>query len=178
MGNYMVPFLWMHGEDEARLRETVKAIHESGIGALCVESRPHPDFLGAKWWQDMDVVLDECRRRGMEVWILDDEKFPTGYSAGRAEGSGHTVRYLNEMHVDLMGPQVGASILLNLPVTNRRRPNLDPVISVVAARRIPGKDMDHSNFLNILPDPVEGLIDLTDRIDGDVIYWDIPVRKA
>ena len=92
MGNYMVPFLWMHGEDEARLRETVKAIHESGIGALCVESRPHPDFLGAKWWQDMDVVLDECRRRGMEVWILDDEKFPTGYSAGRAEGSGHTVR--------------------------------------------------------------------------------------
>ena len=174
MGNYMVPFLWMHGEDEARLRETVKAIHESGIGALCVESRPHPDFLGAKWWQDMDVVLDECRRRGMEVWILDDEKFPTGYSAGRAEGSGHTVRYLNEMHVDLMGPQTGASILLNLPVTNRRKPNLDPVISVVAARRIPGKDMDHSNFLNILPDPVEGLIDLTDRIDGDVIYWDIP----
>ena len=88
MGNYMVPFLWMHGEDEARLRETVKAIHESGIGALCVESRPHPDFLGAKWWQDMDVVLDECRRRGMEVWILDDEKFPPAIPPGAPRAAG------------------------------------------------------------------------------------------
>ena len=81
--NYMVPFLWMHGEDEPRLREVIGAIHQSGIGALCVESRPHPDFLGPKWWQDMDVVLDECKKRGMKIWILDDERFLTGYSAGR-----------------------------------------------------------------------------------------------
>ena len=103
--NYMVPFLWMHGEDEPRLREVIGAIHQSGIGALCVESRPHPDFLGPKWWQDMDVVLDECKKRGMKIWILDDERFPTGYSAGRAAGSPHRIRYLNERHVDIAGPQ-------------------------------------------------------------------------
>ncbi|MBQ8952673.1 MAG: glycosyl transferase family 2 [Clostridia bacterium] len=172
--NYMVPFLWMHGEEEDRLREVIGAIHQSGIGALCVESRPHPDFLGPKWWQDMDVVLDECKKRGMTIWILDDERFPTGYSAGRAEGSEYCVRYLNEMHVDIAGPQTGSSILLNLPVTNRRVPNTDPIVSVVAARRIPGKNMDHSTFMNITPDPVEDLIDLTGRIDGDVVYWDVP----
>ena len=144
--NYMVPFLWMHGEDEARLRQVIGAIHESGIGALCVESRPHPDFLGPKWWQDMDVVLDECKKRGMKIWILDDERFPTGYSAGRAAGSPHRIRYLNERHIDVAGPQKGSSILLNLPVFNRRQANTDPVISVVAARRIHGKNMDHSTF--------------------------------
>ena len=172
--NYMVPFLWMHGEDEPRLREVIGAIHQSGIGALCVESRPHPDFLGPKWWQDMDVVLDECKKHGMKIWILDDERFPTGYSAGRAAGSPHCIRYLNERHVDIAGPQTGSSILLNLPVFNRRQKNTDPIISVVAARRIPGKNMDHSTFINIMPDPVEDLVDLTDRIEGDVVYWDVP----
>ena len=127
--NYMVPFLWMHGEDEPRLREVIGAIHQSGIGALCVESRPQPDFLGPKWWQDMDVVLDECKKRGMKIWILDDERFPTGYSAGRAAGSPHCIRYLNERHVDIAGPQKGSSILLNLPVFNRRQRNTDPIIS-------------------------------------------------
>ena len=172
--NYMIPFLWMHGEEEERLRELIGTIHASGIGALCVESRPHPDFLGPKWWKDMDVVLDECKKRNMEVWILDDEHYPTGYAAGRAANSEYRVRYLNEMHVDIAGPQVGTSILLNLPITNRREPNTDPVIAVVAAKRIPGRNMDHSTFINITPDPVEQLIDLSDKIDGDLVYWDIP----
>ena len=86
--NYMVPFLWMHGEDEPRLREVIGAIHESGIGALCVESRPHPDFLGPKWWQDMDVVLDECKKRGMS----EDDAYTEAYS--------YALRYLDELNAD------------------------------------------------------------------------------
>ena len=58
----------------------MRAIHEANIGAVCVESRPHPDFCGEKWWQDMDVILDEARKRGMKVWILDDSHFPTGFA--------------------------------------------------------------------------------------------------
>ena len=61
-----------------------------------------------------------------------------------------------------------------LPVDNRRLPNTDPVVAVVAARRIPGCNMDYSTFLNRMPDPVEHLMDFTDRIDGDVVCWDVP----
>jgi hypothetical protein len=172
--NYMIPFLWMHGEDEAEIRRMISVIHSSGIGALCVESRPHPNFLGPKWWQDMDVVLDECRKHDMDVWILDDEHFPTGYAAGQGANSEYRIRYLREMHVDIAGPQAGTSILLNLPVNNRCLPNTDPIISVTAARRIPNRNMDHSTFINIEPDPVKDIIDLTPLIDGDVVYWDIP----
>lgn len=60
----------------------MKVIDESNIKAVCVESRPHPDFCGPKWWADMDVILDEARKRGMKVWILDDSHFPTGYANG------------------------------------------------------------------------------------------------
>ena len=78
--NYILPFFWQHGEEEAVLREYMGAIQDCGIGAVCVESRPHPDYCGPKWWQDMDVILDEARTRNMKVWILDDSHFPTGYA--------------------------------------------------------------------------------------------------
>lgn len=81
-GNYIFPFFWQRGEDEAVLRDYMRIIHESNIGAVCVESRPHPDFCGDAWWRDMDIILDEARKRNMKVWILDDSHFPTGFANG------------------------------------------------------------------------------------------------
>lgn len=80
--NYIFPFFWQHGEDEKKLREYMGVIEESNCQAVCVESRPHPDFCGEKWWRDMDIILDEARKRRMKVWILDDSHFPTGYANG------------------------------------------------------------------------------------------------
>lgn len=83
--NHIFPFFWQHGEEEAVLREYMRIIQESNIGAVCVESRPHPDFCGPGWWHDMDIILDEAKTRGMKVWILDDSHFPTGYCNGEIE---------------------------------------------------------------------------------------------
>lgn len=78
----VAPFLWVHGstDGEARLREMVGHIQESGIDALCVEARPHDDFNGEGWWRDLGVILDECKARGMRMWLLDDSHFPTGFA--------------------------------------------------------------------------------------------------
>ncbi len=80
--NYIFPFFWQHGESETVLRKYMQIIHQSSIGAVCIESRPHPDFCGDGWWHDMDIILDEARKRGMKVWILDDSHFPTGFANG------------------------------------------------------------------------------------------------
>ena len=80
--NHMLPFFWQHGEEEDTLRHYMAVIQKANCHAVCVESRPHPDFAGPKWWQDMDVILDEARKRNMKVWILDDSHFPTGYANG------------------------------------------------------------------------------------------------
>lgn len=81
-GNYIFPFFWQHGEEESVLRDYMRAIREANIREVCVESRPHPDFVGPDWWRDMDIILEEAEKRGMRVWILDDQHFPTGYAAG------------------------------------------------------------------------------------------------
>jgi len=80
--NHVLPFLWLHGEDEEILRKYIQVISECSIGAVCVESRPHPDFCGPKWWGDLSIILDEARKYSMQVWILDDSHFPTGYANG------------------------------------------------------------------------------------------------
>ena len=80
--NHILPFFWQHGEDEETLRHYMHIIHDANIGAVCVESRPHPDYCGPKWWADMDVILDEAKKLQMKVWILDDAHFPTGFANG------------------------------------------------------------------------------------------------
>ncbi len=90
-GNYILPFFWQHGEEEAVLRKYMQVIQDAGIGAVCVESRPHPDFCGPKWWQDMDIILEEAKKRQMKVWILDDSHFPTGFANGAMKDQPETL---------------------------------------------------------------------------------------
>ena len=80
--NYLLPFYWQHGTHRDRIPAQIRRIRDSGCRALCVESRPHPDFCGPDWWADMDIILAECEKLGMKVWILDDKRFPTGYANG------------------------------------------------------------------------------------------------
>ncbi len=82
-GNYILPFFWQHGESEEVLRKYMGVIQDANINEVCLEARPHPDFAGPGWWHDVDILLDEARRRGMRVWILDDAHFPTGQAAGK-----------------------------------------------------------------------------------------------
>lgn len=173
-GNYMIPFFWQHGEPAPILLEELEKIHAAGIGAVCVESRPHPDFAGPGWWRDLDLIMEACREKGMEVWVLDDARFPTGYANGAAKDSPHRKLFLKEKHVDIPGPQQGVSILTEIPEGDGRSCEEDRVIAVVAARRIPGKTADHSTHINLHPAPVEEVVDLTPLIRDDVIYWDVP----
>ncbi|MBQ6334821.1 MAG: hypothetical protein IJI46_07135 [Erysipelotrichaceae bacterium] len=86
-GDHIFPFFWQHGEDEETLRKMMKVIHESGCKSVCIESRPHPDFCGEKWWIDMDIIMDEARNRDMKVWVLDDSHFPTGFANGKVKNA-------------------------------------------------------------------------------------------
>ena len=80
--NHILPFLWMRGESEEILREEMQKIDECGIGAVCLEARPHEEFCKEGWWHDVDIIMDEARKRDMKIWILDDKHFPTGYANG------------------------------------------------------------------------------------------------
>ena len=112
-GSYILPFFWLHGEDHAILKDEIDRIEACGIREFCVESRPHPDFMGEQWWSDMDMIMDEARKRHMRVWLLDDDKFPTGHAAGGYEKQPDKAKiYLAQRHMDLCGPLKDGAVLI------------------------------------------------------------------
>ena len=174
--SHILPFLWMRGEDEAILREEIEKICECGIRAVCVEARPHDDFCGPGWWHDMDIVLDEAKKRGMQVWILDDKHFPTGYANGLIEkkyperkkfylacttadifGSRHTLT-LNVSR--MLKPSIGYWQIGD-PVDYAERAN-NKLYAILAARYTEG---------NVFS---EDVIDLTDTYDGTFSKFTLP----
>ena len=113
-GNHMLPFLWMHEGRHDNLPGLVQQIYDSGARAFCVESRPHEQFCRQEWWDDMDVILAEARKRDMKVWILDDRHFPTGFANGLiSEKYPHLRKWqLIEEHTDMVGPAPQSAMLL------------------------------------------------------------------
>lgn len=82
----LFPLLWLHGdprETEETLRREIESMDDAGCGGFVIESRPHLDYLGDGWWRDVGICLDEARRRGMEVWIFDEEYYPSGIAGGK-----------------------------------------------------------------------------------------------
>lgn len=81
--HYLYPFFWQHGESKEVLKEYIDKMIEQGIYNMCIESRPHPEFLKAGWWETMNFIIEQAKLNHMKLWILDDAKFPTGYANGK-----------------------------------------------------------------------------------------------
>lgn len=156
--NYLYPFFWQHGEPQEILGEYIERIYQSGMKALCVEARPHPDFVGEQWWSDMDFILSELKKRDMKMWILDDSHFPTGYANGKIRDSypEYLKLYINCRRYDIQGPLPQARIDLSLlkgriwdkPETEIR------IVGVYMARRGqegPGDPIEEESLTDITP---------------------------
>ena len=158
--NYLLPFYWQHGDHTHLIPEQIQRIYDSGCRALCVESRPHPDFVGDTWWRDMDVILAEAEKRGMKVWILDDDKFPTGHAAGMIEKKYPHLRQweLIERHIDVVGPAPDTSVIFDVE-------NEDNIFLGAYAYK---RNADALETCKYIP------IELTGNVKGHYLTFDIP----
>lgn len=174
--NYIFPFFWQHGEDEAVLRAYMNVIYQANIRAVCVESRPHEDFVGPKWWADMDAILDEAQTLGMQVWILDDKHFPTGYAAGAVEHAPQELchQYLDYNTADVCGPMQRAE--LNVAQMAHPRPTPPWMPPSPAPKRVFNDDY----IYKVLACSIESggvigtILDLTDAVRDGTLIWDVP----
>jgi len=174
--NYILPFLWMRGEEEDIIRNEIAKIYECGIRAICVEARPHPDFAGPGWWHDLDIVMDEARQRGMSVWVLDDAHFPTGYASGllQAKYPERKKKYINYNIADVWGAKHEMTLHI--------KPMLKPRSSWLDLDK-PKDVMEQSNntLISVVAAPLitegiisEQLIELTDQVQGEFITCQLP----
>ncbi len=161
--NYIYPFFWQHGESHEILLEEIDRIRESKASAICIESRPHPGFLGEQWWSDMDLIMDQARRHNLKVWLLDDDKFPTGHSNGIFSGiaADKANLFLTNWCTDAIGPAAKSCMLVK-PVL----PGDGSLVAVVACPRVSGETTDID---------LGKAVDLTGFVRNGWLRWDVPV---
>ncbi len=174
-GNYLYPFFWQHGESHEVLEEYVDKINESGMKALCIEARPHPDFVGDQWWSDMDCILKKVKENNMKMWILDDSHFPTGYANGKVvkDYPEYLKLYINVRRFDVQGPFKNARIdlkqLKGRPFGSSSKQDFNP-IGVYMAKRTSQETLEN--------DPIDAstLVDITScmRMSDRLLSLDIP----
>ena len=176
--DYILPFLWLRGEEEKFLHEYVGIIENAGMKAFCVESRPHPDFLGEKWWHDLDVLIDEAKKRDMRIWILDDSHFPTGYANGALHGQ--PLELYRQSIVRSVIP-CESGIHCKIPLADKKnapdwKPNANEAF-VAQTNRYPVFDDDKLIAAILLREggvSAADEIDLSEQIKDGVLQFDTP----
>jgi len=98
-----MPLFWLHGEDDATLKEHVDRIIDGGNGSLVIESRPHPDWLGAEWFADCKVITDYAKTKGIKCWIFDEKWWPSFMVDGKVPED-QRPKKLECTAVDQIGP--------------------------------------------------------------------------
>ena len=161
-GNYIFPFFWQNGADEQTLQTELLKIYESNIRAFCVEARPHPDYAGERWWHDMDIIMDFARTHDMKVWLLDDDRFPTGHANKIFNGGNHplSVRFLTVHNTDVYGPMKPGYLLVKSIFQED-----DVFVGAVAYKRCSEED----DSLNL-----ESAVDVTGYIQNGWLRWEVP----
>ena len=162
--SYILPFLWLHGESKERVKEEILAIKNIGIREFCAESRPYEKFCQDEWWDDFGFILKTAKELNMNVWLLDDKAFPTGYANGyleKEENAHLRKRLIREFQIESLGPMKNAKLYVGGRVYEGEK-----IISIVAYKH---RENDRGEGLDY-----KTAIDLTDTLKDGMVYWSIP----
>lgn len=165
MKNSLYPFFWQHGETHEVLGEYMDKIAECGMKGVCIEARPHPEFVQDGWWRDIDFIIEKAKNLNMKLWILDDSHFPTGFANGKIKEKypQYLKWYLDMRRFDVQGSMNGARINLKV-LKGRPWEKPDPsekILGVYMAKRVGQDRGDEDSVL------AETLTSITKNMDMD-----------
>src|SRR3982074_1162735 len=70
--------------EEDEVRRQIGAMAAGGVGGIQVAARTglETPYLSERWFQLVELVLDETQRYGIKVWLADEYPYPSGVSGG------------------------------------------------------------------------------------------------
>jgi hypothetical protein len=77
---------WNGTLDEAELKRQARIMKGMGFGGFFMHSRVGlaTEYLGDEWFRLINAVADESERLGMEAWLYDEDRWPSGSAGGLA----------------------------------------------------------------------------------------------
>lgn len=75
---------WNDTLDDAELRWQVQQMHAAGFGGFFMHPRVglETPYLSDEWFERIRTCVDEARKLGMEAWLYDEDKWPSGFAGG------------------------------------------------------------------------------------------------
>lgn len=76
---------WEGPVDEAAIRRDLDNLKSIGFRAVTIEAGygMKAPYLSPGWFEMVRVAVEEAKRRGMRVWIIDEGKYPSGFAGGK-----------------------------------------------------------------------------------------------
>ena len=150
------PLFWLHGDDNEtkdRLNLYIDKVAECHNGSFCTESRPHSDWLGPRWFSDLDICLQRAKKNNLKMWIFDERWWPSQTVAGKVPPE-YAAKKLDASSVVLDGP------------THISQTGFDAHLVAAIAGKLIGDAVDPNS-----------LIDLRPFIKDGALNWDAPEGK-
>lgn len=101
------PFWAWNGKlEEKELRRQIRVMKEMGFGGFFMHSRSglETEYLGKEWFELINACTDEAEKQGMEAWLYDEDRWPSGSAGGLAtKEDKYKMKYLRLSVVDASG---------------------------------------------------------------------------
>ncbi|GAB3905122.1 hypothetical protein GCM10028826_07020 [Mucilaginibacter boryungensis] len=61
------------------------AICKTGLRVVTIEAgyKMNDPYLSDGWFKTVQIVVEELKKRGMHLWIIDEGKYPSGFAGGK-----------------------------------------------------------------------------------------------
>lgn len=88
---------WNTSLEKDRLKEQIDVLEKMGMGGFHIHSRIGlaTEYLGREFMEDVRYCMETAKGKGMRCWLYDEDKWPSGYGAGRVtENPAYKNRFL------------------------------------------------------------------------------------
>ncbi|MEN8254310.1 MAG: glycosyl hydrolase [Verrucomicrobiota bacterium] len=77
-------FSWNNRLKPEELRRQIRIMKQMGLGGFFMHSRVGLDtpYLGEAWFACIEACVDEAKQLGMEAWLYDEDRWPSGAAGG------------------------------------------------------------------------------------------------
>ena len=137
--------LWVWNDllTENQIRSTLADLNAQHVNQAFVHPRPGlaTPYLSDEWFKLWDVALDEAQKRGMKIWIYDENSYPSGFAGGyvpdampESRGSGLDVVFCDEL-VDSNGNwTAGDSVVYVVEMKSDQKTTIDRTAEILEAK--------------------------------------------
>lgn len=81
---------WNGDMTSSEIAEQLEGFFKQGFGGVFMHARAGLSipYMQENWFRAVDVTIEKCKELGLEVWIYDEDGWPSGYAGGLVNGCG------------------------------------------------------------------------------------------